>query len=374
MKTHKLKKVFCLISPSFFYEKTGGSEIQNWYIANELIERKWEVHYIKEGSIHNSQESPIHKIILHSIPKLPNQLRWANIFRLVRTMRIIKARVWYCRGTISYLFPTAIGAVLSGGIVVWHCSGDIQIERRFALSFSHLKPSLIPLALLNRILFYIGIKHADVVIVQTVHQRKLLWNNYRLHGKVIHNAHPVYPVDNIRRKPVILWIGNIKKIKNPSRFVDLACMMRDCEYSFIMIGRPGSRELTAPLYKASETMPNFKYFGELKRDRVFSFLNQARLLVCTSDSEGFSNSFIEAWMHGVPTLSLKIDPDGIIRKFGLGSVSDTIEKMAYDLKAILENFDEWHIISQRCLRFALNNFDLSSAVDKIERIIASAKS
>jgi hypothetical protein len=60
-------------------------------------------------------------------------------------------------------------------------------------------------------------------------------------------------------------------------------------------------------------MENLDLLGEVPLEEVNAQLAAGHLFVNTSKTEGFPNTFIQAWMRRVPTLSLDVDPDGILR-------------------------------------------------------------
>ncbi len=370
MISSKTKRKFCFISPSFFFERSGGTEIQNWYISLELIKRGWEVHYIREITARKQGKTSINGIIMHSIPRLRKRLRWINTWKTGRIMKSVRADIWYCRGSSSYLFPTVFGAKLFGGRVVWHFTSEEQFIKDLTL-FRNVKPIWLPLTLLDTYAFWYALKHADMRIVQTHQQKKVAQINFGLQGEVIYNAHPIPSLDNKDRKPMILWIGSIKEIKRPELFPELARRMKNSHHKFIMIGRPVNKLLTQTLRAANREMTNFKYVGELYIHKIHAFLSEARILVCTSSSEGFSNTFVEAWMHGVPVLSLTVDPDGIIRRSRLGCVSQTLENMVLDINRLMDNHNEWRLLSKRCKSFAHKNLSIISAVDRLEELTTS---
>jgi hypothetical protein len=72
--------------------------------------------------------------------------------------------------------------------------------------------------------------------------------------------------------------------------------------------------------------------------------------------EGFSNTFIEAWLRGVPVVSLTEDPDGLIRNRGLGAASGTLDQPA-----------AWWEISARYRKFAEEKFNSEVNVRRLEK-------
>jgi glycosyltransferase involved in cell wall biosynthesis len=64
---------------------------------------------------------------------------------------------------------------------------------------------------------------------------------------------------------------------------------------------------------------------------------ESTLLVNTSPSEGFPNTFLEAWGNGKPIVSLNFDPDELICKNKLGFHSQTFEQLMKDIKTLVTN-------------------------------------
>lgn len=124
--------------------------------------------------------------------------------------------------------------------------------------------------------------------------------------------------------------------------------------------------ITAEFKKLEEFTPNFKYLGEIDREEVCSLLERARLLVNTSDFEGFSNTFVEAWLRGVPVISLTEDPDGFIRDRGLGAVSGSLDRLAADIEKFMNDTDGWRETSARCRTFAEEYFNAGVNVRRLE--------
>lgn len=164
----------------------------------------------------------------------------------------------------------------------------------------------------DRWLFRFGLRRADAVIVQTEVQRDLLKANYGRDALLIPNfldAAPIQLPEADRTR--ILWVGKIREIKRPLMFVELA--RRLPELSFTMIGPHFEDEgaLHQAVEAAAQTVPNLEVLGFQPLSDVEKHFDCARVLVSTSEMEGFPNVFLQAMRRGIPIVSF-VDPDGII--------------------------------------------------------------
>lgn len=180
----------------------------------------------------------------------------------------------------------------------------------------------------DRWLFRFGLRRADAVIVQTEVQRDLLKANYGRDAALIPNfldAEPVALPESARTQ--VLWVGKLRAIKRPLMFVALARALPDM--SFTMIGPHFQDE--AGLYEAvmaaAKQLPNIEVLGFQPLPEVEKQFDRARVLVSTSEMEGFPNVFLQAMRRGVPIVSF-VDPDGLIASNpALGAVVDSEEEL-----------------------------------------------
>jgi glycosyltransferase involved in cell wall biosynthesis len=70
---------------------------------------------------------------------------------------------------------------------------------------------------------------------------------------------------------------------------------------------------------------------------MLSEYRRAGILVNTSESEGFPNTFLEAWSNYVPVVSLKWDPDEIICRHKLGFHSKDANQMKLDIIRLMND-------------------------------------
>ena len=360
------REKICFVLPHFHLEYSGGAEIQCYFLAKELLSRGWEVHYIRESK---NQETTIQEgIVVHGIPKQKGYKKWANREALHRQMEKIKADFWYTRANISYLPWLIKYAPDIGGKVIWAFSRDSQLSYKGEMErFS--SPFLKAFHFLNGLNFIRSLKKTDIILVQTKYQMELLKKNFGYEGTHIYNAHPLQ-IDNREdqrssRQNQILWIGRMQDFKHPERFLEVAEYLQDLPLQFCMIG-PVKEDRNDPIRAKAAELPNVKLMGKLPQPKVKELLQKSLLLINTSDYEGFSNTFIEAWSQGIPVLSFHVDPDQIIQKQGLGWINHRLENIKNIISDLIKNPQLQEDLEKKCKSFANKNFNITEAVDKLE--------
>src|SRR5207237_4985351 len=81
---------------------------------------------------------------------------------------------------------------------------------------------------------------------------------------------------------------------------------------------PGEQALYGEVRREAARRPNLVFHGRLSYHDASALYARARLLVNTSEVEGFPNSYLQAWINGVPVVSY-LDPGGVIARNGLGA-------------------------------------------------------
>ncbi|MBI2868948.1 MAG: glycosyltransferase family 4 protein [Chloroflexi bacterium] len=187
----------------------------------------------------------------------------------------------------------------------------------------------------SRLVSDLTIRLADAIIVQTGTQQQALSKNYHRESTLIRPCFPLTErgMPDKAEPPVALWVGSMAAVKQPALFARLAEEMP--EVRFRMVAGPGSREVQEDVKRRARRCPNLELRDTIPLDEIGAQFRQAAVLVNTSLFEGFPYAFLQAWMSYTPVVSLNADPDGILRRHGIGSRSGSFEDMVKDLRGLI---------------------------------------
>lgn len=363
-----MKKICLLVG--YYPINRGGAEYQAYLLAQRLREQH-DVFYISPGQAREECiiDSGMKIYTLCSPRLLCFRDIWflleSKILRILRRERpdIVYQRVGYSATGIAAKYCRESPCQL-----VWHIAHerDVALRRR--------RP-------IRRILFdrienkyrEFGIRHANIIIGQAAYQDRLLHRNYgRTCDLVVGNWLPLPSRPTVKNGPVtMVWIANLKPHKQPDAFIRLANRMRHChDARFIMIGRPASGRYQKKLEKSMEGLPNLAYLGERSIDEVNEVLAGAHVFVNTSVSEGFPNTFVQAWLHQVPVVSLHVDPDDLLKRHGLGYHSVTFDDLVRDTKRLLDDTGLRDSMGKRGWEYALRYHSIEPNVAKLTSLLA----
>lgn len=238
---------------------------------------------------------------------------------LWRTLEELAPDVIYQRMKQSYTAVCARYAERAGIPLIFHVASEPDADGRWLRK--HISVNT-PLDLLEVAAGNWGVRHASRIVVQTSRQGDLLRQNLgREPAALIRNYQPLPNALPEKRAHGlrVLWVGNIKEIKRPDLFLELAERMSGCPgIEFWMVGRAGSHRGIQPTMTAIRQSRHIRYFGELPLGKVNALMEDADVFVNTSGFEGFPNTFIQAWGRGAVVTSLNVDVDGGMEARGIG--------------------------------------------------------
>jgi len=345
----------------------GGVEHQTALMARWFVGRGYEVSVVTwdEGGPAEEMMDGVRVIKLCRQDAGTKGLRffWPRWTSLVAALERADADVYYHN----------LAEDVTGQVALW-CR---RHGRRFVFSVSANTQCRAQLgyARHERTLYRYGVRVADQVIVQTRTQQEMMLANFRRASVVLPMPCPgPSEEDYCRAMPErngsqrVLWIGRICPIKRPEQFLDLA---EACpEASFDLVGPADGNEYGRTVSARAKTIANVTWHGPASRDRVPEFYKRAKLMCCTSRSEGFPNTFLEAWSYGVPIVST-FDPGGIIAAKGLGIIAHEVQGLADGVRRLCNDPRRWQEMSRRGREYYLANHTVDAAMAKFEKVIGA---
>lgn len=261
------------------------------------------------------------------------------------------------------------------GQVAWWAS---RHGRKFVFSVAsdpECDPTLPSLPTLReRVLYRYGLRQADRIIAQTAMQAQMLHAGFGLDAVVLPMPCPA-PVRHRDTDPAtdhhppveprFIWIGRISPEKRLEVLLDLARARPSARFD--IAGPFDGSPYAAGIAQLARSLPNVRLVGRVERDRLGAFYDGATALLCTSEFEGFPNTFLEAWSCGVPVVSL-IDPDHLLRDRGVGIPARDLPELIAGVDALAADPGGWRTMSDAGRDYYTSRHTPEAALPRFEEL------
>lgn len=218
-------------------------------------------------------------------------------------------------------------------------------------------------------LYVWGLKKADKIICQTSRQIEMLKQTYGLDGQLVLSPYLSPSSPQGCDKKTILWVGRSTVYKRPEHFIALAKKIPGETFVLICNKGRGDHKRWQWLEQKAGRIPNLRFIEAVPHDRMQRYYAEAKLLVNTSEFEGFANTFIEAAMQKVPILSLNVDSNGMLTQHGSGICCEgNFEKLTAVCRSLAKDTVMSTKLGCQARAYALKYHDINDAVAKIENI------
>jgi len=339
-----------VLAPEYNHHPIGGEQVQQTLLARALAARGHRVSMVTAdyGQPEGAQWSGV---TVHKAYALGAGLpvirfvhpRWTGVWS---AMKRADADVYYvsCSGAI-------VGQVVMfcrrfGRKAIFRVASDADCARE-TLLMKYWR---------DKKLYEYGLRRAHV-LVQSARQQELLARNYGVSSylarMLVESSGASRPFAS--RDMPVLWVNNIRWLKRPDLFFELAGALPELRFYMAGGGVPGEMDFFERAARDARAHPNLSMLGRVPYHEAQALYGRARVLVNMSDIEGFPNSYLQAWAAGTPVVAF-FDPDGLIAKEGLGYAVSSMEGMRNAVRKLATDEREWRAASERCHAFMAREY------------------
>jgi len=317
----------------------GGGEILNLNEAKELAkDKRFDVHLLVEGDkrgVFKHENITVWVILRNRAHK--------DLFEVYRAFKKINADIYYRRSSTSraqWVYEPIICKLL-GKKYIYNEVGD---------------PKWFVKSIISQVTYRTCLALADAIIAhsQLVEQSVKAFTRRKIR-RAEHTTIVSKPM-KLQRKH-ILWVGRTEASKRMDLFIELA--KRFSKENFLMLIRGE---------QANDLPSNVKAVYNVPYTEVDKYYAQAKMVVQTTDTEGFGTVYLESWKNKTPVVSLTVDPDGIITKYNAGLLSGNFEQMVKDVKMLLADRKKWKEISENGYKYAIENHDIKKVIEQYKKV------
>lgn len=219
---------------------------------------------------------------------------------------------------------------------------------------------------LNRKLYHKALSRIDYFVTQNTEQQTSLWTNYGKKSLILPNIWIPSKEYASEKKYDAIWIANLRPLKRAEWFVDLAKKLP--QFQFAIVGGPLIKDYYEYIEKNASDVNNLSLLGAKSFQEVNDLLSQSRLLVCTSEFEGFPNTFLQAWAQSIPVIST-VNPSDLLTTNHLGCYVENQEELETETFSMLSDENRYNSFASSIKHYFLDNHFADKAFEKLSNHI-----
>jgi glycosyltransferase involved in cell wall biosynthesis len=319
----------------------GGSERQQWLIARALASYGWTVCVGLRQHLQLGERRTIEGVEFHGIKQGHFLLDW------YRFLSSTQPDWLYIREASHLLGPLVQIAHFIGVKTIFAAAFDTDVRPRIALT---RRQRWWPL-------YAWGLHMTDRLFVQhggQLNDLPLRWRHKAFVVRSIAGAHDSFTA-HADRKSYVAWVGMLRQPKRPDLLIEIA--KRSPRVKYVVCGGATSHRspsgYSQNIINRFQGVPNIEFRNQVSPGEAERIIAEASVLLCTSDQEGFPNTFLQAWSHGIPVVTLKVDPDALIKRLGLGTVTGTVDATIEQVQHFLSSPEKRQDISIRTRKYVM---------------------
>ena len=331
---------------------TGGINVQMYFWAKTFCQKGWDVYTFSERGFSGNLESinfisnKVHRLFLKFHLGLIQE--FVSIYRGIVLKR---PEIVIVRGACRVLYPLSIICKLYKIKLVFFGASDVNFVLGRDGSGLSVK------------MYRNALKRTPYIVAQNRFQQSSIETNYNKKPIILFN---LWNADDVEKaatyKYDAIWVSNLSPVKQAEMYLDLA--KKQPQYKFAIVGGVRDPEYYRKIENYAKAIDNLDFLGYQSFDVISKLISSSKLLICTSEHEGFPNTFLQAWSMNVPVIST-VNPSGVITTYELGFFVHNEDELEQKTCFLIDNADYRSILSENISKYFYANHSCDGAYGKL---------
>ena len=347
---------YSIVSDDKHVKIVGGAEVQQNLFAKALVKKGFQVSMICMD--HGQDE----ELVIDGVRIIKAYQPNAGI-PLLRFFHPRLSSIWKGMKQANADIYMQLSAGMLTGVVTAFCKLNNKKSIFYAASDADFRKNPTHIKYRRDLwLYQYGVRHADKILIQNPNQQRLCKLMYNRDSVQVPNVYALPESATNNPNGYILWVSTIRQLKRPELFLELAKLFP--QYQFKMVGGVSSSDemLYQSIKTQADVLTNIEFVGFVPYSKVDSYFDGARLVINTSDYEGFPNAFLQAWARKIPTVSF-FDCGARADDQSVGFIVETLDEMSHVVEKLMTDDMEWRAQGVRCQAHFIENNSIEHGID-----------